>query len=32
MWVTTDRDAVLGALRRLDEVASADASRVDAPK
>jgi ATP-dependent DNA helicase DinG len=30
MWVTTDRDAVLGALRRLDEVASADAARVDA--
>lgn len=30
MWVTTDRDAVFGALRRLDEVASADASRVDA--
>ena len=31
MWVTTDREAVLGALRRLDEVASADASRVDSP-
>ena len=32
MWVTTDRDAVLGALRRLDEVASADAARAAATK
>ena len=32
MWVTTDREAVLGALRRLDEVALADAALMVTPK